>query len=68
VRALDKERPDTLTAEHDGTTLEQVIGELQSRWGVPESPQEFRITIKVGEDRNGNGRITPEELAAWRGE
>jgi hypothetical protein len=56
VRAPERERPDTLTAEHDGTTLEQIIGELQSRWGVPESPQEFRITIKVGEDRNGSGR------------
>ncbi|MGH2748696.1 MAG: hypothetical protein ACRDKB_12345 [Actinomycetota bacterium] len=52
VRAADRKRPETLTAPPDGTTLEQVIGELQSRWGVPQSPQEFRITVKVAEERS----------------
>jgi hypothetical protein len=28
-----------------------VIGDLQSQWGVPESPQEYRITLKVSEER-----------------
>ncbi|MGH2694143.1 MAG: hypothetical protein ACRDJJ_04935 [Actinomycetota bacterium] len=28
-----------------------MIGELQSQWGVPESPQEYRITLKVTEER-----------------
>ena len=49
VRALPKERPATLTAPPDGQTLEVLIGELQSTWGVPQYPQEFRITIKVAE-------------------
>ena len=49
------------------------MGELQSEWGVPQSPQEFRITLKVAEERS-RGRVTavveersdpedPEELA-----
>ena len=40
-----------LTAPPDGTTLEDVIGELQSTWGVPQNPQEFRITLKVADER-----------------
>jgi hypothetical protein len=51
VRALPTDRPDTLTAPHDGVTLEEVIGELQSNWGVPQYPQEYRLTIKVAEER-----------------
>ena len=50
------------TAPHDGTTLEQVIGELQSAWGVPQHPQEYRITVKVAEersDRNGGPASAP---------
>lgn len=62
VRALPKERPETLTAPPDGQNLEELIGELQSTWGVPQYPQEFRITIRVAENRdrqrseNGGGR------------
>jgi hypothetical protein len=40
-----------MTAPPDGTTLEEVIGELQSVWGVPQYPQEFRITLKVADER-----------------
>jgi hypothetical protein len=47
-----------LTAPPDGTTLEQVIGELQSSWGIPQNPQEFRITIKVAEEREIRGERT----------
>src|SRR5687768_13671048 len=52
VRALPRERPETLTLPPDGATLEAVIGDLQSQWGVPQYPQEFRITLKVAEDRD----------------
>jgi hypothetical protein len=55
VRALPRERPETLTAEHDGQTLEAIIGDLQSTWGVPPYPQEYRITIKVAEERESRG-------------
>jgi hypothetical protein len=51
VRALPTDRPDTLTAPHDGVTLEEVIGDLQSSWGVPQYPQEYRLTIKVAEEK-----------------
>lgn len=53
VRALPRERPETLTLPPDGTSLEQVIGELQSEYGVPQYPQEYRITLKVAEERDG---------------
>lgn len=53
VRALPQERPKTLSAPADGTILEEVIGDLQSRWGVPQYPQEYRITLKVGDEREG---------------
>ncbi|HEX2241395.1 MAG TPA: hypothetical protein VHJ82_09675 [Actinomycetota bacterium] len=52
VRAIPQPRPESLTAPADGTTLEQVIGELQSHWGVPQYPQEYRITIKVADERD----------------
>lgn len=55
VRALPKERPATLTADPDGQTLEGVIGDLQSTWGVPQYPQEYRITVKVAEEREARG-------------
>jgi len=35
--------------ESDGKSLEGVIGELQSEYGVPQYPQEYRITIKIAE-------------------
>ncbi|MDP9068323.1 MAG: hypothetical protein M3N53_08275 [Actinomycetota bacterium] len=53
VRALPKERPATLTAPPDGQTLEAIIGDLQSTWGVPPYPQEYRITVRVAEEREG---------------
>lgn len=73
VRAPARKPPATLSRPADGLTLEQIVGELQSEWGVPQSPQEFRITLKVAEERS-RGRVTavveersdpedPEELA-----
>jgi hypothetical protein len=52
VRAVPKERPATLTGPPDGQTLEALIGDLQSEWGVPQYPQEYRITIKVADERD----------------
>ena len=52
VRALPKEKPATLSAPEDGQTLEGLIGDLQSVWGVPQYPQEYRITVKIQEDRD----------------
>jgi hypothetical protein len=52
VRALPKQRPASLTGPPDGQTLEKLIGDLQSEWGVPQYPQEYRITIKVADDRD----------------
>jgi hypothetical protein len=49
IRSI-KGTPDSLTAEPDGQRLEDVIGELQSVWGVPQYPQEYRLIIKVAED------------------
>lgn len=57
VRA-PRERPKRLTAEPDGQTLEGIIGELRSKWGVPVSPQEYRITIKVAEEKEERGHRT----------
>jgi hypothetical protein len=53
VRDINGGRPESLTAPPDGQKLESVIGELQSAWGVPQYPQEYRITIKVAEERGG---------------
>ncbi|MEO8323010.1 MAG: hypothetical protein ABI571_02610 [Actinomycetota bacterium] len=47
---------DRLTLDPDGQDLDEIIGELQSVWGVPQYPQEYRITIKVAEERGGNHR------------
>lgn len=58
VRALPRRRPETITAPPDGTTLEEVIGDLQSEWGVPQYPQEFRITLKVSEEKDGRAEKT----------
>lgn len=52
VRALPKEPPASLTAPADGQSLEGIIGELQSQYGVPQYPQEYRITIKVADERD----------------
>ena len=51
MRALPGERPAQLTAPADGQSLEGIIGELQSDYGVPAYPQEYRITIKVAEEK-----------------
>jgi ribonuclease E len=66
VRAPARRRPATLTRPPDGTTLEQVIGELQSDWGVPQHPQEFRITLRVADDNRTGGAATVEELREER--
>lgn len=63
VRALPRERPETLTLPPDGMTLEQVIGDLQSEHGVPQYPQEFRITLKVAEERDRE-RTAPADAPA----
>ena len=60
VRALPKERPATLTAPPDGQSLEQIVGELQSQYGVPQYPQEYRITIKVADDGRGEPVVQEE--------
>jgi hypothetical protein len=38
--------------------MEQVVGELQSEWGVPQYPQEYRLTLKVAEERDARGEKT----------
>lgn len=58
VRALPRERPEALTAPPDGTTMEEVIGSLQSEWGVPQYPQEYRLTLKVAEEREPRAEKT----------
>ena len=62
VRDVKGPPPERLTANPDGTTLDEVIGELQSIWGVPQYPQEYRITLKVAEDRStaSNGRAAEQ--------
>ena len=64
VRALPRERPATLTAPPDGQTLETLIGDLQSEYGVPQYPQEYRITLKVADERERAERPAPEESPA----
>jgi hypothetical protein len=64
VRALPKERPETLTAPPDGSVLEDVIGELQSVWGVPQYPQEYRITLKVAEERESRVEQPAAEVSS----
>jgi hypothetical protein len=58
VRAPARKPPANLSRPPDGLTLEQIVGELQSELGVPQSPQEFRITLKVAEDRPRAGGAT----------
>ncbi len=61
VRASPKKRPAALTAPPDGQTLETIVGELQSQYGVPQYPQEYRITIKVADERESRGEQTVVE-------
>lgn len=60
VRAAPKRRPAQLTRPHDGTTLEQVIGELQSSYGVPQNPQEYRLTLRIAEERGDKATVVEE--------
>ncbi len=66
MRAPARKPPANVLGPHDGTTLEDVIGQLQSEWGVPQNPQEFRITLKFGDGREGkpDGSTTIEEVRA----
>jgi hypothetical protein len=67
VRAPARRRPVAFSRPADGTTLEQIIGELQSDWGVPQHPQEFRITLRVADDKpRAGGPTTVEELREER--
>ena len=50
-----------MTAPADGQTLEGIIGELQSQYGVPQYPQEYRITIKVADEKDSRGEQTVVE-------
>ncbi|HEY7876102.1 MAG TPA: hypothetical protein VIG64_13380 [Actinomycetota bacterium] len=63
VRALPRERPATLTAPPDGQTLETLIGDLQSEYGVPQYPQEYRITLKVADDKERGERPVADDAA-----
>lgn len=56
MRAPNRKRPDTLTLPPDDRRLEDIIGSLQSEMGVPQSPQEYRLTVKIAEERDGNHR------------
>ncbi|MDQ3752791.1 MAG: hypothetical protein M3333_07860 [Actinomycetota bacterium] len=73
VRKAHAPRPKTLTAPPDGQKLEEIIRELQSVWGVPQYPQEYRLTLKVADDRdarwarrtaNGGGKPQTGAVAA----
>ena len=72
VRRAHSPRPKTLTAPPDGQKLEEIIRELQSVWGVPQYPQEYRLTVKVADERdtrsarrtsNGGGDGRPQDGA-----
>jgi len=54
VRAPHRKRPDTLTLPPDDRRLEDIIGSLQSEMGVPQNPQEYRLTVKVAEERDNH--------------
>lgn len=63
VRRAHAPRPKTLTAPPDGQKLEAIISELQSVWGVPQYPQEYRLTLKVAEERD----VRPARRSSSRG-
>ena len=60
MRGAPKQSPDRLTGPHDGTTLEQVIGELQSEHGVPQHPQEYRITLRVADVKGDKATVVED--------
>ena len=69
MRAPDRKRPDTLMLPPDDRRLEDIIGSLQSEMGVPQNPQEYRLTVKIAEERDGNHRShKPSEVKAPNGE
>jgi hypothetical protein len=69
VRAPDRKRPDTLMLPPDDRRLEDIIGSLQSEMGVPQNPQEYRLTVKIAEERDGNHRgHKPPEAKTPNGE
>jgi len=45
----------------DDRRLEDIIGSLQSEMGVPQNPQEYRLTVKIAEERDGNHRNRSSE-------
>ena len=72
-QAIKGPTPSELTAPADGQKLEEIIGDLQSRWGVPQYPQEYRITLKVADEPKAqpapppsseNGGVTRERAPA----
>lgn len=71
-QAIKGPMPAELTAPPDGQTLEGIIGDLQSRWGVPQYPQEYRITLKLADEpkaspappTSDNGGVTREKAPA----
>jgi hypothetical protein len=72
-QAIKGPTPSELTAPADGQRLEDIIGDLQSRWGVPQYPQEYRITLKVADEPKAqpapppsseNGGVTREKAPA----
>jgi hypothetical protein len=69
VRAHDRKRPDTLMLPPDDRKLEDIIGSLQSEMGVPQNPQEYRLTVKIAEERDNSSRShKPSEVKAPNGE
>jgi hypothetical protein len=68
VRAPDRKRPDTLMLPADDRRLEDIIGSLQSEMGVPQNPQEYRLTVKIAEERDGNHRSHKPEVKTPNGE
>jgi hypothetical protein len=53
----------------DDRRLEDIIGSLQSEMGVPQNPQEYRLTVKIAEERdNSNRSHKPAEVKAPDGE
>ena len=53
----------------DDRKLEDIIGSLQSEMGVPQNPQEYRLTVKIAEERdNSNRSHKPPEVKAPNGE
>jgi hypothetical protein len=53
----------------DDRRLEDIIGSLQSEMGVPQNPQEYRLTVKVAEERDTEHRSPrPSEVKTSNGE